>query len=120
MERHFEGRCGLTVDGIELAAAVQELREQLTLAAAAGATEQGIKFGVEEIDLEFAVELRQDSNAKAGFKAWVISGDLSATSGRSSTHRVSIKLRPVDATTGAVLSIGSDTEANLDVFASTR
>ncbi|MFD3491473.1 trypco2 family protein [Streptomyces sp. NPDC058690] len=87
-------------------------------AAAAGASDQGIKFGVEEIDLEFAVELRQDISAKAGFKAWVVSGDLGATGGRSSTHRVSIKLRPTDAATGAVLSIGNDTKVNLDTFSS--
>ncbi|WP_446033605.1 trypco2 family protein [Streptomyces olivaceus] len=108
----------MTFEGIELAAAVQGVREQLILAAAAGAAEQEIKFDVEEISLEFAVELRQDVNAKAGFKAWVMSGDLGVANGRGVTHRVSMKLRPADARNGEVVSIGNDSEVNLDAFTS--
>ncbi|MDT0448558.1 trypco2 family protein [Streptomyces hesseae] len=78
---------------IELAAAVAALRDELTAAVARG-SEQEIKFQVGPIELEFTVELRQDVKAKAGFKAWVVSGDGEAGLARSRTHRVTVALTP--------------------------
>jgi hypothetical protein len=39
---------------------------------------QEIAFKVGPVELEFAVELRTDAKAKAGFKAWVVSADAEA------------------------------------------
>ena len=53
-----------------------------------------MEFMVGPIELEFAVELRQDAKAKLGFKAWVLSGDAEAGVARGRTHRVSMTLTP--------------------------
>lgn len=79
--------------------AVAVLRDELMAAARDGADEQ-IRFAVGPIELEFAVELRADAKAKAGFKAWVLSGDVSAGVARGTTQRVKVTLVPTDATTG--------------------
>ncbi|EFL32653.1 conserved hypothetical protein [Streptomyces viridochromogenes DSM 40736] len=55
---------------------------------------QDLAFRVGPIELEFSVELRQDARAKAGFKAWVVSGDAEAGAARGRTHRVTVTLTP--------------------------
>jgi Trypsin-co-occurring domain 2 len=52
------------------------------------------------------VELRQDAKAKAGFKAWVVSGDAEGGLSRGRTHRVSLTLTPVRPGGGEVLVAG--------------
>jgi hypothetical protein len=78
---------------IELADAVAALRDELLVAAGRGADKE-IAFAVGPIEMEFAVELRADAKAKAGFKAWVVSGEAEAGAGRTRTHRVTITLAP--------------------------
>ncbi|MEV4135450.1 trypco2 family protein [Dactylosporangium sp. NPDC049742] len=78
---------------IELADAVAAVREQLVQAAARGA-DQEITFTVGAIELEFAVELRADARAKAGFRAWVLTADADAGITRGRTHRVKVTLTP--------------------------
>ncbi|MGK5638083.1 trypco2 family protein [Streptomyces sp. URMC 126] len=78
---------------IELAAAVAALRDELTEAAASGSGQE-IRFRVGPIELEFAVEIRQDVRAKAGFRVWVVSGDGEAGAVRGRTHRVKVALTP--------------------------
>jgi hypothetical protein len=79
---------------IELADAVAAVREELLHAAARGVG-QPVEFLVGPIELEFTVELRQDATAKAGFKAWVVSGDAERGLSRGRTHRVSMTLTPL-------------------------
>jgi NTP-dependent ternary system trypsin peptidase co-occuring protein len=78
---------------IELADAVAALRDELLEAAARGAG-HGLAFTVGPVQLEFAVELRADVKAKAGFKAWVVTGEAEGGVGRSRTHRVAVTLTP--------------------------
>jgi hypothetical protein len=93
---------------IELADAVAVVRDSLLAAAARGA-DQDVEFVVGPIELEFAVELRQDAKAKAGFKAWVISGDVEAGAGRTTKHRVTVSLTP-RARGGGDLLVSSSSE----------
>lgn len=79
---------------IELADAVAAVREELLRAAGRGIG-QPVEFLVGPIELEFAVELRQDAKAKAGFKAWVVSGDVEGALSRGRTHRVSMTMTPI-------------------------
>ncbi|RAJ58894.1 hypothetical protein K378_05128 [Streptomyces sp. Amel2xB2] len=102
-------------DSVELTTAVQAIRDQLTHAAEATADEP-LRFDVGEIQMEFAVELRQDAAAKGGFKAWVLSADAEAKAGRSRTHRVSFTLTPRNAATGDGLRIGNETPGGTDGF----
>ncbi len=78
---------------IELARAVEGLRDELLEAAVTGAGSQ-IAFTVGPIELEFAVELKADAKAKTGFKAWVITADAEAGLSRGRTHKVKITLTP--------------------------
>ena len=78
---------------IELTDAVAVVREELLEAALRGLGQE-IAFAVGPIEMEFAVELRADAKAKAGFKAWVLSGDVEAGLARGRTHRVTVTLTP--------------------------
>ncbi|MEE1765328.1 trypco2 family protein [Streptomyces sp. SP18BB07] len=78
---------------IELADAVAVVRDELLRAAARGA-DQDIVFKVGPVELEFAVELRADARAKAGFKAWVVAAGVETEAARSRTHRVAVSLTP--------------------------
>jgi hypothetical protein len=87
---------------IELAQAVEALRDELLEAAVTGADSQ-IAFAVGPIELEFTVELKADAKAKAGFKAWVVTGDAEAGVSRARTHKVKITLTPKDRGGGDLL-----------------
>jgi len=78
---------------IELADAVAAVRDELLEAARRGAGPD-LAFKVGPVELEFAVELRADVKAKAGFKAWVVSADAEAGVARARTHRVTVSLTP--------------------------
>jgi hypothetical protein len=104
-----------TLENIELTEAVQGLRDQLMSCVESSAGHQ-VKFEVEAIDLEFAVELRRDVNAKAGFKAWVTSADFQGGVAQNSSHRVSIKLRPKESGSGNPVEIGSQSKVDMSEF----
>lgn len=78
---------------IALADAVAVVRDELLAAAARGAGAD-VVFEVGEVQLEFTVELREDTGAKAGFTAWVVAGGVERSSGGSSGHRVAVTLHP--------------------------
>ncbi|MFI8529907.1 trypco2 family protein [Streptomyces aquilus] len=92
---------------IELADAVAVLRDDVLDAAARGFSQE-IAFKVGPIELEFAVELHTDVKARAGFKAWVVSGDAEAAIARGRTHRVKVTLTPQRPNGGDILIRGSD------------
>jgi hypothetical protein len=94
------------LEGVELAAAVQSLRDELLEAAAQGA-DQAVRFAVDSIELEFTVELRKDVAGRAGVKAWVVTAGAEVSRGRVDTHRVKLALSPKDAATGRALEIGN-------------
>lgn len=93
---------------IELSKAVAGLRDELLAASAAGVG-SSLPFAVGPIELSFEVELRVDTKAKAGFKAWVVTGEVEAGAGRTRRHRVSVTLTPQAPGGGPVL-VGSDRE----------
>ncbi|MFF3940489.1 trypco2 family protein [Streptomyces phaeofaciens] len=93
------------LEGVELAAAVQSLRDELLEAAAQGAG-RAVRFAVDSVELEFTVELRRDITGRAGVKAWVITAGADTTRGRADTQRVKLTLSPKDAVTGRPLEIG--------------
>jgi len=70
------------------------MRNELLVAAARGVGRE-IAFAVGPIEMEFAVELRADATATAGFKAWVLaSAEAEVGVGRARTHRVTVTLTP--------------------------
>ncbi|MCB5181954.1 trypco2 family protein [Streptomyces antimicrobicus] len=103
------------LEDVELTEAVEGLRDQL-MAAVHAADGRRIKFAVEEITLDFSVELRRDATAKAGFKAWVVSGDAQVGVAQNAVHKVSVKLKPKDAAHGGPVEIGHQAEVDLGDF----
>ncbi|MDX3575690.1 MULTISPECIES: trypco2 family protein [unclassified Streptomyces] len=87
---------------IELSKAVASIRDELLTAATEGAGRE-ISFRADSVELEFAVELRADTEAKAGFRAWVVSADVKAGLSHQRVHRVKVSLSPRRADGGDLL-----------------
>ncbi|WP_382035954.1 trypco2 family protein [Streptomyces aureoversilis] len=100
---------------MELAEAVQAVRDELMNAAAQGAGSD-VTFKVGPIALEFTVELRKDARARGGIRAFVVSGETDAGMSRTRTHRVSLTLEPVRAD-GAPVLISDDDEGDVSGLA---
>ncbi|ATW49826.1 trypco2 family protein [Streptomyces xantholiticus] len=103
------------LDGIELADAIQSVRDQL-LDAATRATGRPLLFEVGDIEMEFTLELRKEVKGGAKVKAWVVEAgaDAARTTGR--THRVAFTLKPVDPATGASWKVGNQRPADTSGF----
>lgn len=93
-------------ESIELADAIEAVRQELLDATARGAGQQ-IRFEVGEVTLDFSVELRRDAKAKGGVKAWVLSADAEAGISHHRVHKVSVTLHPKDAGSGAIPLVGN-------------
>ncbi|MFJ9866666.1 trypco2 family protein [Streptomyces sp. NPDC101165] len=89
----------MTDDRIELADAVEAVRNELVTAAARSAG-QDVTFEVGDIELEFGVELRREARGGVKVKAWVVEAGADGGGGTTRAHRVAVTLRPVDARTG--------------------
>ncbi|MCQ8774874.1 trypco2 family protein [Streptomyces telluris] len=100
---------------VELADAVQAVREGLTSAAARGAG-QDLAFDVGEIAMEFTVEIRKDAKGSGGVKAWVVSADAEASRGSTRTHKVSFTLTPKDTRTGGSWRVGNERPGGVSRF----
>ncbi|MFE4695938.1 trypco2 family protein [Streptomyces sp. NPDC056738] len=94
--RPDDGPAGTSV---ELVAAVEALRTQITEAAASD-PDSDVRFQVGPIQLEFTVTLTRDRTAKGGVRAWVVSADAERKRSAAHTHRVTLNLTPVSAATG--------------------
>ncbi|MCX4765074.1 hypothetical protein OG562_29695 [Streptomyces sp. NBC_01275] len=99
-------------DELELADAVQLVRDEL-LRASAAAADEDLRFEVGPIGMEFTVELRRDVTVKTGFRAWVVSGDVEGKGGRTRTHKVSLSLTPKRAD-GTSVEISQDMAGDPD------
>lgn len=80
-------------DELKLAAAVATVRDEL-LEAARSAAGQEIHFEVDDVAMEFSVEMRKDAKAKFGFTAWVVTAGAGGGVARSDVHKVTLSLRP--------------------------
>ncbi|MET8678040.1 trypco2 family protein [Streptomyces sp. NPDC004647] len=96
---------------MELAQAVQVLRDELMSAAAQGVGSE-VAFQVGPIQMEFAVELRKDARARGGIKAFVVAAETEGAVSRTRTHRISLTLEPRQAATGDPLLIAADDEGD--------
>ncbi|MGW7417731.1 trypco2 family protein [Streptomyces sp. NPDC054863] len=102
-------------DGIELADAVESVRNQLMTAAARSAGKE-ITFTVGDIQMEFTVELRKEIKGGAKVKAWVVEAGADAARSTGRTHKVALTLKPKVTRTGASLDVGNPAEADLSSF----
>ncbi|CAL9328293.1 hypothetical protein SUDANB121_00028 [Nocardiopsis dassonvillei] len=80
---------------LRLTDAIRTLREELTEAVEeAEAQSSDITFDLGPIGMEFEVAFRADAKAKGKIAAWIASGEVEGSAGRTRTHRVSFTLTP--------------------------
>ena len=105
----------MTDNRIELADAVQAVRDQLIIAAGRSSG-QDVAFEVGDIGLEFAVELRQEDKGGVKVKAWVVEAGVEGSDATTRTHRVSVTLRALDARTGQPWKVRSENRGSVGRF----
>ncbi|MGW1585652.1 trypco2 family protein [Streptomyces sp. NPDC002386] len=76
----------------ELGEAIEAVRAGLQTAAGAGAGE-GLRFRVEQVELEFTLELRRSARGGTGVQAWVVRADAGGERSSGSTHRLKVVLQ---------------------------
>ncbi|MFJ7492847.1 trypco2 family protein [Streptomyces sp. NPDC097727] len=103
------------MDGIELADAVESIRNQL-IDAAGRATGRPVAFEVGDIQMEFTLELRKEIKGGAKVKAWVVEAGADASRTTGHTHKVAFTLKPRDATTREPWRIGHEGEGSTARF----
>lgn len=80
--------------GVPLAAAIKELRRQITEAIEQAGSEDDLRFRLGPIELEVQVEIEDSQEAKAGVDIWVVSVGAGANLRSTQTHRVTLSLQP--------------------------
>ncbi|MET9921290.1 trypco2 family protein [Streptomyces sp. NPDC059605] len=103
------------LDGIELADAVESIRNQL-VDAAGRATDRPLAFEVGDIQMEFTLELRKEIKGGGKVKAWVVEAGADASRATGRTHRVAFTLKPRDTATGGAWRIGNDEQGSTANF----
>ncbi|QNE76663.1 hypothetical protein F0344_20355 [Streptomyces finlayi] len=101
--------------GIELADAVESIRNQL-IDAATRATGRPVSFEVGDIQMEFTLELRKEAKGGAKVKAWVVEAGTDASLSTARTHKVAFTLTPRNAVTGGAWEIGHEDPGGTDHF----
>lgn len=102
-------------DGIELADAVQAVRDEL-ITAAGRATGQEVVFELGDIELEFTVELRKEAGGGLKVKAYVLEAGADGRAGRTRTHRVAVTLKALDARTGQPWKVANESRGSAARF----
>ncbi|MFJ9119265.1 trypco2 family protein [Streptomyces sp. NPDC102394] len=87
--------------GLDLADAIELLREQIAeaqrrTADSSGSGDRGVLFTLGEITLELGLELTRTRGADGGLRWSVISLGGKREQARKATHTVTVKLRPHD------------------------
>lgn len=90
-----------------LADAIEAIRAELIAAQAAGVGSP-IRFAAEPIEVELGVEIRTGGKADAGLRIGVVSIGASGERSSTSSHRLKVRLAPVDPATGNRALIGDD------------
>ncbi|MER5472519.1 trypco2 family protein [Streptomyces sp. NPDC002685] len=100
---------------IQLADAVQAVRDELIEAAARGSGPD-VVFEVGDIELEFSVELRKAGTGGVKVKAWVVEAGVEGSGEKASTHRVSVTLRALDARTREPWKVRNESRGSVGRF----
>ncbi|MEU3508420.1 trypco2 family protein [Streptomyces longwoodensis] len=105
----------MTDNRIELADAVQAVRDEL-ITAAERSSGQDVVFEVGDIELEFSVELHREAKGGAKVKAWVVEAGVDGGAGTTRTHRVAVTLRALDARTRQPWKVHNESQGSVGRF----
>lgn len=92
---------------VGLAEAVTGVRAELE-AAMAAAEHSKLKFEVESVEMEFAVDIREDKQLTGGVDVRVLSLGRAKSAGHTDAHRLKIVLHPREIGTGEPVRISDD------------
>ncbi|MET7713315.1 trypco2 family protein [Streptomyces sp. NPDC005407] len=76
-----------------LAEVIGQVRDELERAQRAGEG-RDLKFSVERVNLEFAVQVRREGSGRAELRIGVVTAGAGGTSARDTTHTIQIELKP--------------------------
>ena len=85
------GRASVSEDRGEITEAIDQLRAQLFVAQESGKGE-GLRFQVNEVEMEFVVEVRKDGGARGGIRLGVVELGADGKLSQGNTHRLKLKL----------------------------
>lgn len=92
---------------IALAEMIEELRNELQTAVAAGQGKD-VRFALGEVTLEAQVEVAKEGKGEAGVKFWLAEIGASGTASKAVTQKIVLKLEPVVGATGEVVYLGDE------------
>lgn len=81
--------------GIPLARAISDLRAELLRAVAEGQGKD-LRFKLDPVELELSVGMTYKGGANVGVKFWVVEIGAKGDMERAGTHKLKLKLTPVD------------------------
>ncbi|HET6354087.1 hypothetical protein OH805_20535 [Streptomyces sp. NBC_00879] len=76
-----------------LAEVIGQVRDELERAQRAGEG-RDLKFSVEKVNLEFAVQVRREGSGRAELRIGVLTAGAGASAARDTTHTIQIELKP--------------------------
>jgi Trypsin-co-occurring domain 2 len=79
--------------GIELAALIRTLREELAEAVAEGEG-KGVRFALEDVELELQVTVGRSVEGKAGIKIWLVEAGGGGEASRETVQKIKLTLKP--------------------------
>lgn len=95
-----------------LSQAIEELRRELYEAQALSASQQFV-FGIEEVQLELLLELRETKRGSGGFAFGVLTGSIGKEQAHAASHKLILKLSVKDlAAAGSSPNINDSESAN--------
>ncbi|MCP3956409.1 MAG: hypothetical protein GY719_01010 [bacterium] len=78
---------------IRLAAVVQQLREELIEAMAAGEGEE-LRFDLDDVKVEVQAVVTREAQGKGGVKFWVLDAEVAGKIQDSRTQKITLSLKP--------------------------
>lgn len=93
---------------IPLSDLIVELRRELLDAQRRG-QQEGLKFLVEDVELELQLAASDSTEAGAGVKFWILSGEAKGKVSSQSLQKVTLKLKPLNrAVDGGAFEVGGE------------
>jgi hypothetical protein len=90
-----------------LADVMSQVREELEEAQRRGA-DSPVRFSVEKVSLEFAVQVRREGSGRAGLRIGVVTAGAGGALSRDTVHRIQVELQPRRGDDGRTLDVGRD------------
>ncbi|MFJ8075469.1 trypco2 family protein [Streptomyces sp. NPDC096176] len=78
---------------VGLAEVIGQVRDELETAQGAGAG-RDLRFSVEKVELEFAVQVRREGSGRAELRIGVLTAGGGGSAARDTTHTIRIELKP--------------------------